>query len=125
VCIDEPEIRMATHDKFENLEELVMRIARQLRCGRITVTRGHNGSLGYEEGKGFSETPVFSREIIDRIGAGDAYLAITSPCVVAGYPMDTVGFLGNAVGALAVRIVCNRESVEPIPLFKFIKALLK
>jgi len=125
VCIDEPELRLATHDKYENLEELVMRIAPQLACGRVSVTRGHNGSLGYEEGKGFFEAPVFSRQVVDRIGAGDAYLAITSPCVAAGYPMDVVGFVGNAVGALAVRIVCNRESVEPVPLFKFITSLLR
>lgn len=125
VCVDEPEIRFATRNKFENLQELVMEVSEDLKSGRITVTRGHNGSLGYEAGKGFCETPVFSREVVDRIGAGDAYLAITSPCVAAGYPMDIVGFIGNAVGALAVRIICNRESVEPVPLFKFITALLK
>jgi hypothetical protein len=39
--------------------------------------------------------------------------------------MDMVGFVGNAVGALAVRIICKRESVEPVPLYKFITALLK
>ena len=89
------------------------------------MTRGHSGSLGFEEGKGFFSTPVFSKQVVDRIGAGDAYLAVTSPLVAAGYPMDLVGFVGNAVGALAVRTVCNRESVEPVPLFKFISALLK
>jgi hypothetical protein len=36
-----------------------------------------------------------------------------------------VGFIGNAVGALAVRIVGNRTAVEPVPLFKFINALLQ
>ena len=125
ICIDEPEIRLATHEKFENLNKLITAISAALHCGRISITRGHNGSLGYERGKGFFEVPVFSREIVDRIGAGDAYLAVTSPCVAMGYPMDMVGFIGNAVGALAVRIVCNREAVEPIPLFKYIKALLK
>jgi hypothetical protein len=29
------------------------------------------------------------------------------------------------VGALAVRIVGNRSAVEPVPLYKFITALLK
>jgi hypothetical protein len=39
--------------------------------------------------------------------------------------MDMVGFIGNAVGALAVRIVGNRSPVEPVTLYKFITALLK
>ena len=125
VCIDEPEIRLATSEKFENLEGLVMKVAGLMACDRLTVTRGHNGSIGYEKERGFFETPVFSGEVVDRIGAGDAYLAVTSPCVAAGFPMDLVGFVGNAVGALAVRIVCNRESVEPVALYKFITALLK
>jgi len=38
--------------------------------------------------------------------------------------LDIVGFIGYAVGALKVRIVCNRSPVEPVPLFKFITALL-
>jgi sugar/nucleoside kinase (ribokinase family) len=71
------------------------------------------------------EIPVFSREIVDRMGAGDAYLAVTAPCAALGYPMDLVGFVGNAAGALAVRIVGNRSSVEPVALFKFVTALLK
>lgn len=125
ICVDEPEIRLAMSNKYGDLKEMMTKVSRQLNSPNVTVTRGHNGSLGYFQETGFSETPVFSREVVDRIGAGDAYLAITAPCVAAGYPMDLTGFIGNAVGALAVRIVCNRESVEPVPLFKFITALLK
>ncbi len=125
ICIDEGEIRLACCDKFGNLEDLTMRIAKDLQCNRIAITRGHCGSLTYADEVGFFEIPVLSEEVVDRVGAGDAYLSITSPCVAAGNSMEMVGFIGNAVGALKVRIVCNRTSVEPIPLFKFITALLK
>jgi len=125
ICIDEPEIRLAMGSKFGDLENLITGLSEKLRCPRITVTRGHQGSVGYAGGEGFFSTPVFSKEVLDRIGAGDAYLALTSPCVCAGWPMDAVGFVGNAAGALAVRIVCNREAVEPVSLYKFITALLK
>jgi len=125
ICIDEVEIRLACHDKFGKLEDLVTRIASELKCNRIAVTRGYRGSLTYDTEKGFFEVPALSEEVVDRVGAGDAYLSITSPCVASGMPMEIVGFIGNAVGALKVRIVCNRASVEPVPLFKFITALLK
>jgi len=81
--------------------------------------------MTYSEEEAFFEVPVFSSKIVDRTGAGDAYLSLAAPCVAAGMPMDLVGFVGNAVGALAVRIVCNRSAIEPIPLYKFITALLK
>ena len=125
VCINEPEVRLTTHDRFGKLEDLIVIISEKLECRKIAVTRGPKGSLTYATEEGFFDVPVFSTEVVDRVGAGDAYFAITSPCVAASNPMDVVGFIGNAVGALAVRIVCNRSAVEPIPLFKFITALLK
>ena len=125
ICIDELEIRLACHNKFGKLEDLVIRIAKKLKCNRVAVTRGNRGALTYATEDGFFEIPALSDEIVDRVGAGDAFLSITSPCVADGNPMEMVGFIGNAVGALKVRIVCNRASVEPMPLFKFITALLK
>ena len=125
VCINEPEIRLTTHNRFGKLEDLIVTISEKLGCSKIVVTRGPEGSLTYSAGEGFFDIPVFSTEVIDRVGAGDAYFSITSPCVAAGYPMNVIGFIGNAVGALAVRIIGNKNSVEPIPLFKFITAILK
>lgn len=125
VCIDEPEMRLAHQSKFGKLEDLILKTAKTLHCQYITVTRGHLGSLSYSKKHGFFETPIFSKEIVDRVGAGDAFLAITAPCVAKGLPPDLIGFIGNTVGALAVKIVGNRTPVEPIPLFKFVTALLK
>ena len=125
ICIDEPEIRLACHDKFSNLENLILKISKKLGCEKIIITRGHKGSLAYSRKEGFKEIPVFSKEVVDRIGAGDAYFSITSPCVFKKIPIEIVGFIGNAVGAMKVLIVGNRSSVEPIPLFKYITAILK
>ena len=125
VCIDEPEMRLAHQDKFGKLEDLVVKTAHRMKCDNVTVTRGHLGCLTYSRKNGFFETPIFSKEIVDRIGAGDAFLAVTAPCVANKGPPDMIGFIGNTVGALAVRIVGNKTPVEPVPLFKFITALLK
>ena len=125
VCIDEPEVRLAAQDRRTDLEQIMRVLAKDLTCGRISITQGHKGCIAYAEHEGFHHVPVLSREIVDRIGAGDAYLSVTAPCAAAGYPADVIGFIGNAVGALAVRIIGNRTPVEPVPLFKFITALLK
>ncbi len=69
--------------------------------------------------------PTFSREVVDTIGAGDAFLALTAPVASLGCEPELVGFVGNAVGALAVRIVGNKESVDPTQLHKFVTTLLK
>jgi rfaE bifunctional protein nucleotidyltransferase chain/domain len=125
ICIDEPELRLACHDRLSSLESLIKRISRQLKCDRIIITRGHRGSLVYSKTDGCTAIPVFSTQIVDRIGAGDAYFSITSPCVFKNTPIEAVGFIGNAVGATKVLIVGNRSPVEPVPLFKYIITLLK
>ena len=125
ICVDEPEMRLANQDRFGRLEKIIQETGKRLDCRRIIVTRGLHGSIAYAGGRKFYQVPVFSREVVDRIGAGDAYFSVTAPGVKSGWPMDLVGFVGNAVGALAVRIVGNRSPVEPANLYKFITALLK
>ncbi|MFH0754954.1 MAG: PfkB family carbohydrate kinase [Candidatus Omnitrophota bacterium] len=125
ICIDEPEIRLACQDKHSDVKDLIIQISQKLRCDKIVITRGHRGSLAYSKKDGFKLVPIFSKEVLDRIGAGDAYFSITAPCVCQGHAMETIGFIGNVVGAIKVLIVGNRSSVEPVPLYKYITTLLK
>ena len=125
VCLDEPEARLARQDRWGPIEALAEDVQRQLDAAALVVTRGHLGSLVCGEDGSRWEIPAFSREVVDRVGAGDAYFSLTAPCVAAGMPLDVVGFLGNAAGALAVKIVGNRTPVEPAALAAFVRALLK
>ncbi|MFC1520863.1 PfkB family carbohydrate kinase [Elusimicrobiota bacterium] len=124
VCIDEPELRLATHARYGGLEEMVLYIAKKLKTQKMVSTRGHLGSMAYSRKSGFVSVPVLSQKVVDRTGAGDAYFSITAPCVVKDFPLEVIGFIGNTVGALAVTIVCNRSSIEPVTLYKFITTLL-
>jgi sugar/nucleoside kinase (ribokinase family) len=63
--------------------------------------------------------------VVDTVGAGDAYLAITAPCAAAGFPPELIGFIGNAVGALAVKILGNQQPVTPEMLFASARELLE
>jgi bifunctional ADP-heptose synthase (sugar kinase/adenylyltransferase) len=124
VCIDEPEIRLATRDRWSSVGELADKVRGLLLCPAIAVTRGNLGALVCGEDGIRWEVPVFSRAVVDRMGAGDAYLSVTAPCVASGMPMDAVGLLGSAVGALAVGIVGNRSAIEPAALTQFVQTLL-
>jgi len=119
------ELRLATHDNLSPLNVLLNKVAKSLHCHHAVVTQGHRGSLVYHDKNGILEVPAFSREVVDRVGAGDAFLSVTSPCVASGFPDELIGFIGNAVGALAIRIIGNRTPVEPLSLYKYIRTLLK
>jgi bifunctional ADP-heptose synthase (sugar kinase/adenylyltransferase) len=125
VCIDEQELRMACRDRQQPVSELVNVIAKQLVSEYLTVTLGHHGSATYRRGRPQVAVPVLSRDVVDPIGAGDAFLSITAPCARLGVEADLLGFIGNAVGALAVRFIGNRQSVSPEPLFELVTGLLE
>jgi sugar/nucleoside kinase (ribokinase family) len=89
------------------------------------VTRGKLGTLLYRAGDGFYECPALSIKVVDRIGAGDSVLAITSLCEAKGLPPEVTGFVANLVGAQAVTIVGNRSAIDRVQVLKGIEAVLK
>jgi len=125
ICVDEPEIRLAAAEKHLNLNKVMEKILKRYDYKDLMVTLGPKGSLFYSRKEGFNETPALASKVIDSVGAGDALFAYTSPCMAVGMPGDLVPFIGNAVGALAVQIVCNRKPVDYVDLMKFIDRLLK
>lgn len=131
VCIDAPEARLATGEKFADIAEVATeKLPALVDCPNFVITHGVHGCVAYRQRpdaaeKDFHRIPAFTKTAVDTIGAGDAFLAVTSPLTALGAPLDLVGFIGNAVGAMKVSIVGHRHSVEKAPLIKFITALLK
>ena len=97
----------------------------QLNVKKGTITLGVDGSIvGDTSENKFTYTPAFSIEVIDTIGAGDAFLSITSLLAKQGASTAEIGFIGNAVGAMAVKILGNKSYIEKIPLLKYLKTIL-
>jgi rfaE bifunctional protein nucleotidyltransferase chain/domain len=125
VCTAEGEMRLEMRDRHCDLKEIVPDVAQRLQCPSVVVTRGKGGCLCYSREEGFFKTPAFAGQVLDRMGAGDAFLSVTAPCLVVGTPMEVLGFIGNAVGAQAVATVGHRSSIERIPLIQHIQSLMK
>jgi bifunctional ADP-heptose synthase (sugar kinase/adenylyltransferase) len=124
VCLDEAEVRLATLDRWSPVRTLARTLCAQLGGSAISVTLGARGALARGPDGVEWEIPALARDVVDEVGAGDAYLAVTAPSVAAGLPMDVVGFLGAVVGGLAVGIVGNRTAVEPDAVRGAVAALL-
>jgi rfaE bifunctional protein nucleotidyltransferase chain/domain len=130
ICIDEPELRLAMQQKYTEIHDLIKEFSQRYAGATITITRGHNGSITATPSEEdpthyhFFESPSVSSKIVDRVGAGDAYLAVTAMLAATQCSPEVIGFVGNAAGAMAVEVVCNRTSMQAVPLYKFVKALL-
>jgi rfaE bifunctional protein nucleotidyltransferase chain/domain len=126
ICIDAPEARLATADKFSDIAAVIEKqLHGRIDCDNIIVTHGSFGCYPFSVKTGVARVPAFTKTVVDTVGAGDAFLTITAPLVAAGGDITDVAFVGNAAGAIKVGIVGHRSSVEKVPLVKFITALLK
>jgi rfaE bifunctional protein nucleotidyltransferase chain/domain len=126
VCIDAPEARMALSDRISPIGDLAQRIANErIECANVIVTQGKHGCVTFQRGGVAHTIPAVARRVIDTVGAGDAFLCVTSPLVAAGGPLDWIGFIGNVVGALKVEVVGHQKSIEKAALIKSLTALLK
>ena len=105
VVIDELEARLAAHDKHSPIEDVIL----ELGFKKIIVTMGTRGAVGFDGA--FERSAALTDKVTDTMGAGDAFLAVTSPFAAAGFSMKDLLRIGNAAGAIKVGIVGHRESI--------------
>ncbi|MBF0416938.1 MAG: adenylyltransferase/cytidyltransferase family protein [Magnetococcales bacterium] len=126
VAVNEPELRLAAHNRFDPLDGLMRTMSGQVQARQFAVTQGTAGALWLDGAQDrFYHTPALSTRIVDRVGAGDSFLALASLALSGGIEPELALFLGSVAAALDVQIVCNRESIAPVSMFKYINTLLK
>lgn len=126
VSLNEPEVRLAAHNRHGPLEQIVSKLAEQIHAKQFAVTQGQSGALFFDvEHNQQSHVCALSTKVFDRIGAGDAFFALSALCAGGNLSSEVTAFVGSAAAALDVQIVCNRDYIKPSPLFKYIRTLLK
>ena len=106
VVIDEMEARLAAHDRDSPVEDVILALGYR----NIIVTCGARGAIGFDGV--FERQNALTDRVLDSMGAGDAFLAVTSPFASAGVSMKDLLKIGNAAGAIKVGIIGHRKSVD-------------
>jgi rfaE bifunctional protein nucleotidyltransferase chain/domain len=126
VSLNGPELRVATHNRHNSFEELAKELAEKIGVDQFAVTLGSEGAILFDRGQNtVHKTPVLSTKVLDRVGAGDTFLSLAGLCLGGGLAPEVALFAGSAAAALDVQVVCNREPIIPVNLYKYITTLLK
>ena len=125
VCLAQQEVELEIRTRRADLPSLTAILASRIDCKHFTMTRGPFGSVHYDRDAELVEVPAFAVKVTDRVGAGDAVLAVTSPLVAIGTPWEIVGFVGNLAGAQMVTELGNRIHVTRPALVKAVNSLMK
>ncbi len=125
ISINEPELRLAAHDKNSSVEGLAADLSQLMHCPSIAVTRGINGVYCFSNQDQPVHIPALITNSVDRIGAGDSFLSLSALCMAKGYPMLLSGFLGSLAASMSIQMIGNQEAIKKIPLTKFLIRMMK
>jgi bifunctional ADP-heptose synthase (sugar kinase/adenylyltransferase) len=114
VVLDELEARLAAHDRDSPIEKIIEKLGFK----RIVVTLGPHGAIGYDGD--FHRSPGMTKQVVDTMGAGDAFFCVTAPFAAAGADMPDLLAIGNAAGAIKCGVVGHRTPVDRASLTAYL-----
>jgi rfaE bifunctional protein kinase chain/domain/rfaE bifunctional protein nucleotidyltransferase chain/domain len=125
LIINENELRHEMRDKTSNFEILAQALAKNYNIKNLVVTRGKNGAFMLKDKIKSFYCPAFANSVLDKVGAGDAMLAIISLCLKTKMPDDLALFLGSLAGATAVEHIGNSKFINKNELLRQAEHLIK
>jgi bifunctional ADP-heptose synthase (sugar kinase/adenylyltransferase) len=125
VCLAAHEVELEGRLRHAELLQLMGVMRGCIEAEKFTITRGHAGSVHFGRADAPVEVPAFATHVTDRVGAGDAVLAVTSVLHAVGAPADVIGFVGNIAGGIMCAELGNRYAITRPALRKAVAALMK
>jgi len=121
--IDEPEARLATRNRFGNISEIFKKLQKQIYFKSASITFGDKGAHIFKNKKIF-HLPALSKNVIDTLGAGDAYFAYSSLFKIVSNDEHEYAFLGNLAGAIKIQYLGHEKYIEKNVFTQFLKSVL-
>ena len=115
--LDQAEITLAVGRRRLDFANELANLRRQLHSRYAWLTRGGSDTLGMTL-RAFCQCAPFERNVVDTVGAGDAFCALATLAAARGLPIEEGTFLGQLAGAQAVRVPGNAEPVRKAALLK-------
>lgn len=126
LVLNEKEIRHEMRNNNDELERLAKDFANKQKIKNILITRGNKGSILYNrKNKKLFYADAYASKVVDKIGAGDAMLAIFSILKKLNLDNKVSLLFSSLAAAQAVESVGNKEKLNSINLFKSFQTLLK
>lgn len=118
LVVDETEARLATLNQFGPIEASLEELSAY--AERVIITLGREGAIGWQGGR-IVRKEAFVGPVIDTIGAGDAFFAVTAPMARYGSIYDLM-LIGNAAGKLKAQVLGHRGTITKDALIAYLKA---
>ena len=122
--LDEQEMMLAVARRHLNFEQELGALQQSFRASYAWLTRGAVQTIGLGQGEAACLCPPLETDVVDTIGAGDAFFSVAALAAVKKLPVQLSTFLGQLAGAQAVKIVGNEYPISKQVLLKAGMSLL-
>ncbi len=109
--LNRTEAELSLHEKDLAFDELLDRMGQLLRCRSLSVTDGKQGAM-VRMGDDIFSLPTLSTSVVDTIGCGDAYFALSSLAACLHLPASLVALVGSIGAAAMTQRRCNERPVS-------------
>ena len=124
ICVHSGELRHDYRNRNDSIDSLIKKLYKSSNAKFVTITLGNKGAMVFN-GEKFVFCPAFSQKVVDRVGAGDTLLAITSVCFGNSIDDRITLLLGNLSAAETVATAGTGNRLNKVKLLKTVETLLK
>lgn len=124
VCLNSGEIQLEMRNRNPDYLEIIPQIMKRIDAKYAAVTLGGEGIVVFDCLGNSAKVPALATKVVDKVGAGDAVLAISSMLASVSAPVKVIGFLANVIAAHEVSQLGHQTSLSFSDLKKHAKAIL-
>ena len=117
-ALDENEMKLAVGRRELDFTKELGALKSIFRADYARLTRGSEQTIGLRTRESACYCPPLERDVVDTIGAGDAFFSLAALASARSLPVDLATFLGQLAGAQAVKIVGNAGPISKSNLLK-------
>ena len=125
LIINATELQYEMRERDGDLEKMAIELKSAINSDFITVTQGKDGAFLFNNQNILSQSPGFASKVVDKVGSGDALLALLSICLATGVDEELSLFIASVGAAQSVESIGNSSPVNKISLLKTISHFMK
>jgi sugar/nucleoside kinase (ribokinase family) len=121
--VNRTEAELCVHERGLPLPELVARMSSLLQCEVLSITDGARG-VRVRVGPETFDLPTLSTTVVDTIGCGDAYFALSSVAAALKLPASLIALTGSIGAAAMAQRRCNERPVTDTEFLTIAKIVI-
>lgn len=114
ICIDLREASLQINHRIKDCSDEIMKelFGYELNTRELFVTTGKQGSV-FTDGVNIHRHGSYKTQIVDTIGAGDAFFGFSALCSALSLPLDDKLKIPSLAASLTTTWLCNEHNVNP------------